>query len=235
MTEESGILPLHTLSHEPSVGFAADAAAQRLARIAPLGHDHGMSTTTPRPPPLRRIALGLLALFGWRTAFVWPPEPRGVIMVYPHTSNWDFPIGMLFKIGHGLPANWIGKTEMFPRPFTGLLKWLGGIPVDRKRAAGFLDALLEAFRSRDWIWVAIAPEGTRSHTDHVKSGFYQLAVAADVPVALGYIDYATRTVGIDTYLRMTGDRDADMAKIRAFYAGKRGRRHELASDLRLRR
>ena len=190
--------------------------------------------TAPRPSWLRRAALGLLALAGWRTVMVWPPEPRGVIIVYPHTSNWDFPLGMLFKVGHGLPANWIGKVEMFPWPFTGLLRWLGGIPVDRKRAKGFLDALVDEFRRRDWMWVAIAPEGTRSHTDHLRSGFYQIALAADVPIALGYIDYGTRTVGIDTYLRMTGDRDADMARIRDFYAGKRGRSPELAGDLRLR-
>jgi 1-acyl-sn-glycerol-3-phosphate acyltransferase len=194
-----------------------------------------MTSTPPRIPLLRRAALGLLRLAGWRSVLVWPPEPRGVIMVYPHTSNWDFIIGMLFKVGHGLPANWIGKTEMFPAPFTGLLKWLGGIPVDRRRAAGFIEALVEEFRSRDWIWVAIAPEGTRARTDHVKSGFYQIAVAANVPVALGYIDYATRTVGIDTYLHMTGNRDADMARIREFYASKRGRRQEFAGELRLRR
>jgi len=192
-------------------------------------------TTAPKPSLLRRAALGVLRLVGWRSVMVWPPEPRGVIIVYPHTSNWDFILGMLFKIGYGLPANWIGKTEMFPWPFTGLLKWLGGIPVDRKAATGFLDALLEEFRRRDWIWVAIAPEGTRSHADHIKSGFYQLAVAADVPVALGYIDYGSRTVGIDTYLRMSGDRDTDLAKIRDFYASKRGRRPELAGDLRFRR
>jgi 1-acyl-sn-glycerol-3-phosphate acyltransferase len=141
---------------------------------------------------------------------------------------------MLFRIGHGLPANWIGKTEMFPWPFTGLLKRLGGIPLDRKRSQGFLEALLEEFRRRDWIWVAIAPEGTRSHTDHLKSGFYQVSVAADVPVALAYIDYGTKTLGIDTFVRMTGDREADMATLRRFYAGKRGRRPESAGELRLR-
>ena len=190
--------------------------------------------TAPKASLLRRAALGLLALVGWRTVMVRPPEPRGVIMVYPHTSNWDFLLGMLFKVGYGLPANWIGKVEMFPWPFTGLLQWLGGIPVDRKRAQGFLDALVDEFRRRDWMWVAIAPEGTRSHADHLKSGFYQIALAADVPIALGYIDYGTRTIGIDTYLRMTGDRDADMARIRQFYAGKRGRCPERAGDLRLR-
>ena len=184
---------------------------------------------------MRRAALGLLRLFGWRSVLVWPPEPKGVIIVYPHTSNWDFIIGMLFKIGNGLPANWIGKSEMFPAPFTGLLKWLGGIPVDRRRATGFIDALLEEFRERDWIWVAIAPEGTRSRTDHVKSGFYQIALAANVPIALAYIDYATRTVGIDTYVRMTGDRDADLGVIRDFYASKQGRHPQFAGELKLRR
>jgi len=192
-----------------------------------------MNSGPPKPSLLRRAALGLLALFGWRTVLVWPPEPRGVIMVYPHTSNWDFVLGMLFRIGHGLRANWIGKTEMFPWPFTGLLKWLGGVPVDRKRSRGFVDALVEEFRRRDWMWVAITPEGTRSRTKRVKSGFHQLAVAADVPVALGYIDYGRRVIGIDTYLRMSGDRDDDMRRIREFYADKRGRRQELAGELRL--
>jgi 1-acyl-sn-glycerol-3-phosphate acyltransferase len=190
--------------------------------------------TPPRPTLLRRLALGLLRLAGWRSVLVWPPEPKGVIIVYPHTSNWDFVLGMLYRIGYGLPANWIGKTEMFPWPFTGLLKRLGGIPLDRKRSKGFLEALLEEFRRRDWIWVAIAPEGTRSWTDHLKSGFYQVSVAADVPVALAYIDYGTKTLGIDTFVRMTGDRDADMETLRRFYAGKRGRRPELAGELRLR-
>lgn len=190
----------------------------------------------PTPPSLlRRAALGLLALVGWRSVFVWPSEPKGVIIVYPHTSNWDFPIGMLFRIGHGLPANWIGKTEMFRPPFGGLLQRVGGIPLDRQRTAGFIEALVAEFRKRDWMWLAIAPEGTRSHTEHLKPGFYTLALAADVPIALGYIDYATRTVGVDTYLRMTGDREADMARIRDFYADKRGRRPEHAGELRLRK
>jgi 1-acyl-sn-glycerol-3-phosphate acyltransferase len=197
-----------------------------------------MSRNKPPGPsrsPLRRAALGLLALVGWRSVMVWPPEPRGVIMVYPHTSNWDFIIGMLFKIGYGLPANWIGKAEMFPKPFKGLLEWLGGIPLDRSRSAGFLDAMVQEYRRRDWMWVAIAPEGTRSHTDHLKAGFYQIAVAADVPVALAYIDYRSRTVGMGTYLRMTGDRDADLERIRAFYATKHARHPELAGDLNWRR
>jgi 1-acyl-sn-glycerol-3-phosphate acyltransferase len=198
---------------------------------------------TARPPAgveppksrLRRVALGLLALAGWKTVLVWPPEPKGVIVVYPHTSNWDFVIGLLFRIGHGLPASWIGKTEMFPKPFRGLLMRIGGIPVDRRRTAGFVPALLDEFRRRDWMWLAITPEGTRSYSGHLRSGFYQLALGADIPIALGYIDYWSRTVGIDTYLRMTGDQERDLDRIRRFYADKRGRRPELAGELRFKR
>jgi 1-acyl-sn-glycerol-3-phosphate acyltransferase len=183
---------------------------------------------------LRRAALGLLAFFGWRTVLVWPPEPKGVILVYPHTSNWDFVIGVLYRIGHALPASWVGKKEMFRGPFRRWFARIGGIPVDRRRAHGFVGQLLEEFSRRDWMWLAITPEGTRSRTSHLKSGFYQLALAGNMPVALGYIDYASRTIGIDTYLHMSGDVEADMARIRDFYADKRGRRHEHAGELRLR-
>jgi 1-acyl-sn-glycerol-3-phosphate acyltransferase len=180
----------------------------------------------------RRSLIGLLRLFGWKSSFVWPPEPKGIIVVYPHTSNWDFPIGLTFRIANDLPANWIGKTEMFPKPFRGILERLGGIPVDRSRSRGFVDALVQEFRRRDWMWVCITPEGTRSHTDHFKTGFYQLALAADVPVALAYIDYSTRTVGMDTYVRFTGDVERDLDVIRRFYSTKRGHRPELAGDIR---
>ncbi len=186
-----------------------------------------------QPTFLQRSALALLRLFGWKSSFVWPPEPRGVIIVYPHTSNWDFPIGVLFRIGNGLPANWIGKAEMFRPPFRRLLERIGGIALNRRASVGFVDALLREFRRRDWMWVAIAVEGTRSHTDHLKSGFYQLATAGDMPVALAYIDFRTKTVGMDTYVRFTGDRDRDMETMRRFYADKRGRRPGMEGEIRL--
>lgn len=189
----------------------------------------------PRRPSLwRRSLLGLLRLCGWKTVLVWPPEPKGIIVVYPHTSNWDFVIGLMFRIGHDLPANWIGKAEMFPGPFRGLLARLGGIPVDRSRASGFVDALVTEFRRRDWMWIGIAPEGTRSRTEHLKYGFYHLALAAGVAVGFGYIDYGARAVGIDTYVHFTGDEASDLELMRRFYASKRGRRPDLAGDIRFR-
>lgn len=164
-----------------------------------------------------------------------PPGPKGVIVAYPHTSNWDFVWGVLYRFGYGLPIQWMGKHSLFRWPFGGLLKAIGGIPVDRSRPGGIIGSLAETFGQRDWMWLALTPEGTRSHTDHIKSGFYQLALTAGVPCGLGFFDYRTKTLGIDTYVTFTGDAEADLAMLKNFYADKAGRRPELAGDLRFRR
>ena len=178
-------------------------------------------------------ARGLLRAFGWRSVLVWPPAAKGIIVVYPHTSNWDFIVGVLFKIGAGLPARWVGKDTLFRWPLRGLFVRIGGIPINRRERSGLVGTLLAEFDRHDWMWLAVAPEGTRSRSDHWKSGFYRIAVAGNLPVGLGYIDYATHTVGIDTYLCLTGNPEQDLSRIRAFYADKRGRQPENASDIRL--
>lgn len=183
---------------------------------------------------LRRAARGLLLLFGWRGVMVWPSVPKGIVLVYPHTSNWDFIVGMLYRYGWGLPAHWVGKHTLFRWPFARLLAYMGGIAVNRDVPRGLMGELVEQFKAREWMWLAIAPEGTRAHRDHIKSGFYKLALAAKLPLALGYIDYGTHTVGIDTYLTLTGDEAVDLGRIRDFYAAKRGRRPGLESTIRFR-
>ena len=176
----------------------------------------------------------MLASRGWKIAFEKLPGPKGLIVVYPHTSNWDFIVGVLYKFAVGLQANWVGKDTLFRWPLGPVFRRIGGIPVNRRERSGFVQALLEEFARREHMWLALAPEGTRSPTDHWKSGFYRIAVAAGLPVGLGYIDYATRTVGIDTYVTMTGDAGADMARLREFYATKRGRLPANAGEIRLR-
>lgn len=198
-----------------------------------------MQKSAPEAGP-RRLTLVqrgvrlLLRMFGWRSVLVWPPSPKGVIVVYPHTSNWDFIIGVLYKFGAGLPARWMGKDTLFRWPFRRLLERLGGIAIDRREPAGVVRTLLAEFDRQDWMWLALAPEGTRSRKDHWKSGFYRIAVKGRLPVGLGFIDYATRTIGIDTYLTLSGDPDWDMSRIREFYADKHGSNPENASDIRLR-
>ncbi len=191
----------------------------------------------PRPHPPRvsqRLAFALLRLFGWRVNVRWPPEPHGVIVVYPHTSNWDFPVGIVARYALDLPVHWVAKDSLF-RGLLGkvFLRW-GGIPVNRRESTGFIGQLQAAFDSRPWMWVVMTPEGTRSHTDYWKSGFYHLARAADVPVGLASIDFGARVVELTTYLRMTGDTEADLARIRAVYAGKVGKRPEHAGEIRFR-
>jgi len=190
----------------------------------------------PLPAPRRsqRWARSLLALFGWRVDTDPPPGPKCVVIVYPHTSNWDFVIGYLAKIASGLPLWWVGKHTLFRWPIAGLLRRMGGIPVNRSEATGFIDLIAEEFARRPRMWLVIAPEGTRSYTDHWKSGFYRLALAAKVPVGLAFIDYRTRLVGLKTYLPMTGNEKVDLDRIRSEYADRVGKRPDQASDIRFR-
>jgi 1-acyl-sn-glycerol-3-phosphate acyltransferase len=167
-------------------------------------------------------------------AIGWPPVPRGVIIVYPHTSNWDFALGFLARVAAGLPARWMGKDTLFRWPVGGLLRWMGGIPVNRRAPGGLLDQLALEFQRSPSMWLAMTPEGTRARTDHWKSGFYRLALQAGVPVGLGYVDYRTRVVGVGPWLTLGGDAEQDLGRIRAFYQDKVGLHPGQACDIRFR-
>ncbi len=175
-----------------------------------------------------------MRLFGWRVHVEWPPAPRCVIAVYPHTSNWDFVVGYLTKVAAGLPVSWVGKDTLFRWPFAGLLRRMGGIPVNRREPTGLVGQLARELERRPRMWLAIAPEGTRSYTDHWRSGFYRLALEAGVPLGLAFIDYRAREVGLATWLALTGDEEADLQRIRAAYAGKVGKHPDQASPIRFR-
>lgn len=164
----------------------------------------------------------------------WPPAPHGVIIVYPHTSNWDFVYGYLAKAATGLPVRWIGKASLFRWPLAGLLRRMGGIPVRRGERSGLTGDLRREIELRSWLWIAVAPEGTRARTDHLKSGFYRLALTAGVPLGLAFIDYRRRQVGLTRYLALSGEPEADLARVREAYRGVVGRRPERAGEIRFR-
>ncbi|MCX7176322.1 MAG: lysophospholipid acyltransferase family protein [Proteobacteria bacterium] len=165
----------------------------------------------------------LLRLFGWKVVYVPPPGPKAVVIVYPHTSNWDFPIGVLARATIRLPIRFAAKDSLFRWPFGALFRWLGGIPVDRSKRTGFTTQMVAEFERHERFYLAIAPEGTRRATSELKSGFYRLALAAQVPLACAFIDYAHREVGIRDYLALSGDESADLKQISGVYAGRRGR------------
>jgi 1-acyl-sn-glycerol-3-phosphate acyltransferase len=187
-------------------------------------------------PPVRarRWARHLLALLGWRVDVTLPPGPKCVIAVYPHTSNWDFVVGYLAKLAAGLPVHFVGKHTIFRGPLGPVLRRMGGIPVDRRNPTGVIGQLVAEMESRPWMWLAIAPEGTRAYVDHWKSGFYRLATAANVPIGLAFIDWRDRVVGLTEYLQPSGDEAADLERLRLAYAGKVGKRPSLAGEIRFR-
>jgi len=188
----------------------------------------------PTAPTFKqRFCARILRLCGWRVMFRWPPVPKCVVIFYPHTSNWDFVWGVLAYMSLGWQVRWCAKDAWFRWPVGILARALGGIPVNRRERTGFVAQLERAFDQAEELYVAITPEGTRARTDHWKSGFYHLALAAGVPVGLAYIDYPSRRVGLDTFLDLSGDEARDVARIRAYYADKRGRNPAQQGDIRL--
>jgi 1-acyl-sn-glycerol-3-phosphate acyltransferase len=146
-----------------------------------------------------------------------PEEPRFVLIVAPHTSNWDFIIGVLAKIAIAIDASWLGKHTIFVFPVAPLLRWLGGEPVDRSTSHGIVEAAIARFRSRPQWVLAVAPEGTRRPVEHWKTGFYRIAVGAGVPILPVTFDYSRRAVDLGTLYWPTGDEEIDMREIRGRY------------------
>lgn len=184
---------------------------------------------------LARFARWLLACFGWSVQFDGVPAAKGVVIVYPHTSNWDFVIGLLAKWAIRMPLRWVGKETLF-RGLTGatlgrLMRLWGGRPVDRHQASGAVEQLAQLMASEPWFWLALSPEGTRRHQERLRSGFYHLALKLDLPVGLAYIDYKHKVVGVHEFMRMSGDQQRDLARLRAFYADKTGRYPAQASAI----
>ncbi|MBL8414442.1 MAG: 1-acyl-sn-glycerol-3-phosphate acyltransferase [Propionivibrio sp.] len=178
------------------------------------------------------MAALILRLIGWRSVFVPPPGPKSVVLVYPHTSNWDFPLGVLFKARHRMILNWAGKDSLFRWPLKGFFIWLGGVPINRRENTGMIRQLIDIFAQSESFCMCITPEGTRSRSEHWKTGFYRLALATGVPVGLGFIDYGNRRIGVERWISLTGDEETDLALFRTYYADKSGCYPEKAGDIR---
>lgn len=182
----------------------------------------------------QRWALRALHAFGWHVRMAPLPGPRGVMIIYPHTSNWDFPVGVFARWAIGVNFRWLGKAALFNRFTTPLLRAWGGEPIERGVASGAIERLAQRIQAADHYWLALTPEGTRGHSDHWRSGFYHIALAARVPLAIAYFDYAQKEVGLVDYIDLSGNVEADLARIRAAYEGRRGLKHEQAAPIRFR-
>jgi 1-acyl-sn-glycerol-3-phosphate acyltransferase len=182
------------------------------------------------------LAGAALRLAGWRLQFDGLPAAQGVIVVYPHTSNWDFIVGVLAKWAVGIPVVFWGKDSLFRIPLFGRwLRWLGGVPVARHIPQGhvgqMVDAMHAARREGRFFWLALAPEGTRSRTGGWRTGFHRVAVQAAVPLALVKLDFGQRCVGFDSFWQLSGDLQADFATFAQRLSGCRGCRPALAAPV----
>jgi len=168
----------------------------------------------------RAIGRGLMRLLGWKMDGQLPNCPKLIIAAAPHTSNWDFIIAMLGVLSVGLKASYLMKKEAFFWPFSGLFKWLGGVPVERSQAGGLVESLVSWFASHDKAWLLITPEGTRKKVDKYKTGFLRVAEEASVPVMLVSWDYPTKRLVLEKVWTLTGDYDADCAAIRQYLTNR---------------
>ncbi|MFN7086731.1 MAG: lysophospholipid acyltransferase family protein [Burkholderiales bacterium] len=144
---------------------------------------------------LKTLGRTALDKMGWRTEGELPDCPRLVVALAPHSSNWDFVIGALLVFALGLRVSFIGKHTLFKAPLGCFMKWLGGIPVDRARPDGLVEAMIEEFGKCERLWLGIAPEGTRSDGARFKSGFYRIAQATGVPILPVYFNYWRKIMG----------------------------------------
>lgn len=210
-----------------------------MTRVLPAAE----TATDPRPAHLvqfkgNRFAQMLLRLIGWRFEFDGLPALQGVAVLYPHTSNWDFPIAMLLKLAMGIDVRFWGKDSLFRIPLFGRwVRWMGGVPLRRNAAEGVVEQMVELIQSKkdksEYFWLALSPEGTRAYRPGWRSGFYRVAVDAQVPLMLACLDYSRRVLVCRQFLNLCGDPDIDMPLIAQAFEGASGYRPELAAPVRL--
>ncbi len=169
------------------------------------------------------IARFIYRLIGWKVQGTVPPIKKFVAIAAPHTSGWDFPIGMLGSYILGIKFTFFGKKELFDGPFGFLFRALGGIGVDRFSKHGVVEQAVEQFNQHDEFILAMAPEGTRQYVAEWRKGYYYIALGAGVPIVLCYIDFAEKVVGIGPTFYPTGNYEKDFEEIKNFYRHKKGR------------
>jgi len=171
-----------------------------------------------------KLAKWILKKLGWKITGNYPQGYRkSICIVAPHTSNWDFPLGILVRSAIEVKTGFIAKHTLFTWPFGYLFKALGGYPVDRSKKSNFVDGIVDLFEKNETMHIALAPEGTRKKVDKFKTGFYFIALNAHIPVFLVRFDYEHRQVSFSDPFIPTGDLQKDMDYIYTYYSGVKGK------------
>jgi len=185
------------------------------SKVIPLPPNAPRANT---PAWLRVLAEYLLSISGWKMAGEWPDLKKMVVVGAPHSSAWDGIYGLIAKVAMDLHIVFMGKQDVFFWPLGKLLRWLGGIPVNRAQPGGIADQVAQQLSNAERMWFVLAPEGTRRAVEHWKPGFWKIAKQASLPVVCVYFDYPSKTIGVGKLFELSDDMDADIAAIRAWYA-----------------
>ena len=169
---------------------------------------------------MKTICKILLKLFGWTAEGGVAPENKCIIIGIPHTSAWDFVISYLFYTSIGGRASVLIKKEFFFWPLGFFIKKMGGVPIDRSRGANVVRQTVQLFNEREFMHLALTPEGTRERTARWKAGFHSIATMAKVPVYLGSFDWGTKTITIGNKMELSDDANADIKRMKDFYREK---------------
>jgi 1-acyl-sn-glycerol-3-phosphate acyltransferase len=170
-----------------------------------------------------RFAIGFaqaaMKLFGWRVEGTLPNTKKVIVIGAPHTSNWDWILVMFTAYSLGIRITWMAKHTLFNKPTGGIMRWLGGMPVDRRAAGGTVAQAVQKLQQEEKLVLCITPEGTRRKVQEWKQGFYRIAEGADVPIVVAAFDYGRKRVRFGPTFKPTGNLEADMAVIKSFYDG----------------
>lgn len=180
---------------------------------------------------LAAISQAILWLFGWKIEGSYPHHiPKKILVVMPHTSNWDFPLGILVRSAVRADIQFIGKDSLFKPPHGFIFRWLGGVPVDRSRSNNFVDNMIRTYNNRENFTTVIAPEGTRKKVDRLKTGFYHIAIGAGIPMILTRFDFERKVVSFSEPFYPSGNMEKDFKFIYDHFRGIKGKIPELGFD-----
>lgn len=169
------------------------------------------------------LATTLMRLTGWRFEGAFPDIPHCVLIVAPHTSNWDFPIGVMAMYALGIRGTFLGKHTLFRFPLGVLMRFLGGVPVDRAAAGDVVGETVRHVQTHPATLIVLSPEGTRSRTTRWKSGFYRIAERAQIPIFPVVFDFPRKTIVFHPLFTVTGDMERDMTALRRLYRAEMAR------------
>ncbi len=172
----------------------------------------------------RGVSRWFLKTAGWRIEGAWPNRSKMVVIVAPHTSNWDFFVGVAVMFALGLRLSFLGKHSIFKPPVSGLLRWLGGIPVKRDENRGVVERTVGLFKERPQLILALSPEGTRRKTAQWRTGFYHIAHGARAPILPAGLDWGRKRIVFGSLLETSGDLETDLPAMRAFFDQFGGKR-----------